>query len=72
MSLQADWGFDPLDLDLSLNVGILTREGSNLIIGPPRDFFMESYVTKWGKLKKMVYLRLRYWLLTITCVVRND
>ena len=47
-------------------------EGSNLIIGPPRDFFMESYVTKWGKLKKMVYLRLRYWLLTITCVVRND
>ena len=48
------------------------REGSNLIIGPPRDFFMESYVTKWGKLKKMVYLRLRYWLLTITCVVRND
>ena len=50
----------------------LSREGSNLIIGPPRDFFMESYITKWGKLKKMVYLRLRYWLLTITCVVRND
>ena len=50
----------------------LSREGSNLIIGPPRDFFMESYVTKWGKLKKMVYLRLRYWLLTITCVVCND
>ena len=49
----------------------ISRGGSNLIIGPPRDFLMESYITKWGKLKKMVYLKLRYWLLTITCVARS-
>ena len=30
---------------------------------------MESYLTKWGKLKKMVYPRLEYWLLTIICMV---
>ena len=47
----------------------LIRGSSNLIIGPPRHFLMESYLTKWGKFRKMVYPRLRYWLLTIICIV---